>query len=279
MSFEKISNFKIGSDPEFFLINKNTGKYISSIGIIGGSKESPKPISNDGYFIQEDNVAVEGNIPPTDNKEDFINSINFLKDYINRNTDNEIEVNNSASAIFDDDQLDNPVAQLFGCEPSYNCWTLDMNTINREGVNPNLRSTGFHIHVSFEEPTIDRRVRLLKCMDIALGVPSILYDNDNRRRSIYGKSGDSRFPEYGVEYRTLSSVGSSNNALIGLIWDNTIKAIDLFNDENFDPNKYSNVQTIINNDLKDEALKICQELKLNYIVVSRNKEKQTILNG
>ena len=51
-----------GCDPEFFLKDK-TGKFISAIGLVGGSKEEPKAIGN-GCFVQEDNVAVEFNIPP-----------------------------------------------------------------------------------------------------------------------------------------------------------------------------------------------------------------------
>ena len=65
-----MSLVRIGSDPETFLMDK-AGKYISSVGLIGGSKDHPMSIG-EGCFVQEDNVTVEFNTPPTANKQEFV---------------------------------------------------------------------------------------------------------------------------------------------------------------------------------------------------------------
>ena len=66
---------RIGSDPETFLRDA-AGKYISSVGLIGGSKDEPMPIGN-GCSVQEDNVTVESNTPPTNDPQEFVNAINY----------------------------------------------------------------------------------------------------------------------------------------------------------------------------------------------------------
>ena len=76
----RITNFTVGADPELFL--EQNGKIISSEGIIGGSKHKPKRINGYGRYVQEDNVMVEFNIPPCESKEDFVNEINAVKDWL-----------------------------------------------------------------------------------------------------------------------------------------------------------------------------------------------------
>ena len=53
-------NITIGSDPEFFVQNKD-GKLISSIGVIDGTKDIPKRLKflGNGFAIQKDNVLGE----------------------------------------------------------------------------------------------------------------------------------------------------------------------------------------------------------------------------
>ena len=42
-------------------------------------------------------------------------------------------------------------------------------------------------------------------MDATLGLASLLFDPDTKRRSLYGKAGAFRPKSYGVEYRVLSN--------------------------------------------------------------------------
>ena len=42
---------------------------------------------------------------------------------------------------------------------------------------------------------------------------------DTQRRELYGKAGEVRFKEYGVEYRTLSNFWTFNSDNIKFVWD------------------------------------------------------------
>lgn len=70
---------------------------------------------------------------------------------------------------------------------------------------------------------------LMKYMDLACGIPSVLYDDDIYRRTLYGQAGSFRLPDYGLEARTLSSF-MLNDGLLPKVWDWTMKAIELYND-------------------------------------------------
>lgn len=62
-----------------------------------------------------------------------------------------------------------------------------------------------------------------------VGLPSIFYDNETRRRSLYGKAGAFRLTPYGLEYRTLSSAMYANDTLIKIVWNGIIQVIHAFN--------------------------------------------------
>ena len=51
-------------------------------------------------------------------------------------------------------------------------------------------------------------------MDFYLGLPSLLFDADTRRREMYGKAGCFRPKPYGAEYRTLSNAWLKSEELI-----------------------------------------------------------------
>src|ERR1022692_4007160 len=80
---EDIKNITIGTDIEFFLQDKESNEFISSQGLIPGTKESPVKLKElgEGYGIQPDNVAVEFTMPEARNKEEWVKSINKIKDF------------------------------------------------------------------------------------------------------------------------------------------------------------------------------------------------------
>jgi hypothetical protein len=57
--------FKIGADPEFFLRDKATGKFVSAHGLIPGTKRQPMKV--DKGAVQVDGMALEFNIDPVTN--------------------------------------------------------------------------------------------------------------------------------------------------------------------------------------------------------------------
>ena len=212
-------NIRIGADPELFLVDAG-GVYTSAIGIIGGTKSKPRQIREDGCAVQEDNVAVEFNIPPASEVDKFIESINFNLDYItNLVKERGLSLSVTASAEFPKEQLLNPKAQEFGCEPDYNCWTLRHNP-RPKAANKQLRSSGGHVHVETKLPPF----LVARALDIFVGVPAVRLDPDTRRRELYGKAGACRPKPYGVEYRTLSNFWLGSDELKAWVFEQTQRA-------------------------------------------------------
>lgn len=217
--------FTVGADPEVFLAN-SSGKVTSSIGRVGGSKDKPAPLSRPGFFVQEDNVALEFNIPPASTLAEFVDSIEWSISHI-RNTLSKHDYNIviSPSAIFSDDELTEPQARAFGCTPDFNAWTGRQNPAPTCD-NPNLRSCGGHVHVGWELPKQVERLALIQAMDLYLGVPSVLLDKNTERRKLYGKAGCFRPTDYGAEYRTLSNFWLSSRSFIKWVYEQTEKAFN-----------------------------------------------------
>jgi hypothetical protein len=202
---------RLGCDPELFLQSK-TGQLISSIGLIGGSKDFPMPIGQ-GCAVQEDNVAVEFNTPPCASAAEFIKAIQHNMD---------LSLCIKPSGVFEDDQLDNPAAQEFGCDPDYNAWNGGRQNPRPSAANKNLRSCGGHIHIETDLPTLE----VVKAMDLFVGCGMIEFDTDTDRRSLYGKAGAFRKKDYGVEYRTASNAWIASPDRIQWAWDQTQRAIE-----------------------------------------------------
>ena len=217
-----MSLVRIGSDPETFLRDA-AGKYISSVGLIGGSKDEPMPIGN-GCSVQEDNVTVEFNTPPTNDPQEFVNAINYNLDWIsNRAAELGLSVVFDPSAVFERDQLTTAGALTFGCDPDFNAWDFGSANPRPKSRNKALRSAGGHIHI--EAPELDK-LELTKAMDLFVGVPMLEFDTDSRRRELYGKAGAFRPKSYGIEYRTASNAWLQSDDTKRWAFDQTQKAVE-----------------------------------------------------
>lgn len=256
-----VRNHLVGADPELFLMRNN--KIISAEGLIGGTKDNPKKISNEGHAIQEDNVMVEYNIPPVDSAENFIKEHQFVLDYLKVTASllDNAELNFSASAELDPMYLDTPQAMQFGCEPDYNVWLREINNAPRSETN--LRTCGGHIHIGYENPTQEVSEKIVKAMDAILGVQSIILDKDERRKEMYGKAGAFRFKSYGVEYRTLSNFWIASPQLMKWAFDSSMKAIELVNSgiiDRIDDLYAEEIQEIINKNKKVKAKELIETI-------------------
>lgn len=239
-----LSNVMRGADPELFLLDGN-GNFYSSIGVIGGSKTHPRDIGG-GYSVQEDNVAVEFNIPPAITKEEFVNSISHAVDFITKEmAEKELAISIVPIAHFSREQLKHPKAREMGCEPDFNAWTMEVNP--RPEAPKTLRSAGGHLHISWDNPDMETASRVIKAHDLFCGVPSLLFDNDKERRAIYGKAGACRFKDYGVEYRTLSNFWIKSKELTEWLFNQSEKAIQFLNDgKRIDVDDFDKIISCIN---------------------------------
>jgi hypothetical protein len=240
----------LGCDPEVLLVTP-TGKFISSVGKIGGSKDAPMPIDEDGNAVQEDNVSVEFNTPPCKSAAEFITHINKNKNWIQtRAAEMGLTVAIKPSAVFDDDQLLTPEAQEFGCEPDYNAWAEGKQNPRPSSVNQNLRSCGGHIHIGLNDD--DDMLEVVKAMDLFVGCMMMDFDDDTGRRELYGKAGAFRKKAYGVEYRTASNRWIEDDDKIQWVWDQTDKALEFVRSgRTFTEEEGQMIQRCINTSDKD----------------------------
>lgn len=264
----KFFRFQLGADPELFLADIQ-GNLKASCGKIGGTKEHPQPIDvlGFGYAVQEDNVALEFNIPACQTKRDFVSAISktmkVLQDGVNSSLGWHLD--DRASALFPKEELEHPAAQVFGCDPDFNAWTGQKNP-KPQAADETLRSCGGHVHVGFDTNRMDKK-RLIKLMDLMLGVPSVLMDKDEKRRGLYGKHGAYRDKPYGVEYRVLSNFWVHNPKLVEWVWDQTARAIDwCVSPWDIDKERDHIAKAIDEND-KGLALAICKQWDLEVLHV------------
>lgn len=211
---------RLGADPEVFLCD-SAGRHISSIGLIGGDKWNPVQCKGlrKGFTLQEDNVSLEFGIPPAASADEFVKNIELVMKQGKNKTG--LLFSKLSAVIFPADQMKHPNAFVFGCEPDFNAWTREENT---KPMPPNefMRSAGGHVHVETDKDP----VAVVQAMDLFLGVPSVLMDEGEERRKMYGKAGAFRPKPYGCEYRTLSNFWIFDEKLIRWVWKATAAALD-----------------------------------------------------
>lgn len=207
--------YTIGADPELFF--KRGDNFVSAIGKIGGSKYAPRRLLG-GFALQEDNVAVEYNIPACSNTDRFVWANKLMLDEIKEIAEaHECNLAIVSSGRFSDAELDNDFAKVFGCDPDFNAWDLEINPApNSE--DKNLRSAGGHIHVGMPADTPNKdKLGLVMVMDAIIGVPLAFMDPESKRRELYGQAGACRLKPYGVEYRTPSNVWLRDEKLMQMV--------------------------------------------------------------
>lgn len=227
-----ITNLTFGSDPEYFVINESTGKIVSSIPIIDGTKEEPESLGG-GFSILKDNILAEGNVPPSKCKNDFITNMNVLKYRINNYIKNKYPVLGLHHADCLDIEmafLSHPEAMLFGCSPYLNAWDGEEHRAN-DLSSESFRTCGFHIHIGYDleedtlwsKPTINAIIA--KAFDFFVVIPSCLTHVSQRRFENYGGLGQYRDTPYGLECRSLGGFFVDEKYL-PWVFDQTLKAID-----------------------------------------------------
>ena len=110
----------------------------------------------------------------------------------------------ASSGHFDDSELKDPEALMFGCEGDYDAWTVGHED---EITHPpaSLRSAGGHVHIGFKFEDEQDQFRAAKAADLFIGLRGVFYDKDSERRQLYGRASKFRLKPYGIEYRTPSN--------------------------------------------------------------------------
>jgi hypothetical protein len=225
----------IGSDPEAFLKNSK-GELVSAIGLVPGTKSQPHKTTNGS--VQHDNILAEFNSRPATSLLDFItNHKLIISDLNNILSPLDLHLDFIASAMCSDALLSDPISRIAGCDPDYNAWTLSKNN-PASYTFTNLRAAGGHVHIAFDQAINNPKARIdfVRALDMVLGVPSVVVDNDSARREFYGKAGSFRpkdtinfnpdigaDPYDGIEYRTLSNFWLRSDSLLEFVWNGVEK--------------------------------------------------------
>lgn len=221
-----MNNIKIGTDPEGWLYHKERKEFFPIIGLLGGSKEEPLLITDEGHAVQEDGCGWEFNIPPVTSLKDFKEACSLCLEHIQEIVGNEYALVIQPSVEFAAKYLRSKKANEIGCSADMDAYLLDY--LPAPKLNSNYRYAGGHIHIGWENPTWDDSIALTHWLDLYLGIPFTLIDQDDNRKRVYGTAGRIRTKEYGVEYRTLSNLWLSDELLTNTMWEQVHLAIDAF---------------------------------------------------
>lgn len=210
-----MANVTIGSDPELFLRDTRTGLTMPACGLFGGTKGAAIPLGDlgEGFGLQEDNVMLEFNIPPTEDAEYFANHIHAGVREIERLVRTKLqhaELETHCSRLLPDDLLRHPGAGVFGCSADYDAYRqgctwepVDRRLLRDE--NGEWRFSGGHVHIGLIDKGKLPDFVVAQFADLWLGLPYVGADAQGKRRELYGKAGRYRPTDYGIEYRTLSN--------------------------------------------------------------------------
>ena len=247
----------VGSDPEIFV--KQNGQFVCAHNLIPGTKENPHKV--DKGAVQVDGFALEFNIDPAANVDEFILNHDTVMGILAQMVPN-YELAPVPVADFTKEYMaaQPAEARILGCDPDFDAYT-GMANIKPQADLP-MRTASGHVHIGWGKEMTDHNEQARAAavqMDFYLGLPSLFYDNDTRRRSMYGKAGCYRLKPYGVEYRTLSNAWLLSRERMAWVFNQVQEGMKQLMDGNDLLTKYGSVADIINNSDKREAKRIIQD--------------------
>lgn len=233
-----MTKITVGADPEVFLGKK--GMFVSAHNLLPGTKHRPHPVTRGA--VQVDGMAAEFNIAPAEDEQEFINNLDVVLQQLQEMVP-EYELLHQATVQFPKEFLKDipPEALELGCEPDFSAYTRGVNA--RPDAGALMRTAGGHIHIGgwdspnpYETFHFNDMCRLMKAMDETVGVYSLFWDNDDKRRAMYGKPGTFRPKTYGAEYRTLSNAWLFNKKVQSFVYRGVVEAVAKMEDPSWMPN-------------------------------------------
>lgn len=213
----------VGADPELFMFRD--GQFVSAHGAIPGDKKNPHKV--DKGAVQVDGMALEFNIDPAKNAEEFALNLKTvmgtLASMVPGHELKAVPVAHFSKEVFAAQPAE---ALVLGCEPDFNAYT------GKENPRPNgevpFRTGAGHVHIGWgkdldirDPDHFEACIMATRQLDYYLGLGSLLFDEDQERRQMYGAAGAFRPKPYGVEYRVLSNAWLRNEDLMKWVFDAT----------------------------------------------------------
>jgi hypothetical protein len=131
----------LGSDPEAFIVNTRTGQVVSSKRFTDGTKDKPEELGG-GYALLNDNILIEGNVPPASTKEEFIANMTQLHTFMNERAEKRLaHLENHDCQQINAELMMTDEAKEFGCSSFRDAWNGLME-IETPQLNGNSRPAG-----------------------------------------------------------------------------------------------------------------------------------------
>lgn len=209
--------FKIGADPELFLRDKKTKKYVSAHDIIPGTKKKPALMDDPyGATVQADGTALEYNLRPAINAETFLTYHVYAINSIKKLIPDHLELVATPEVVYPLNYFKSlpPIATELGCDPDFNAYTGLQNVIPTPKEWPSMRTGAGHIHIGWHDKPIEDEMEdghfndcriLVQNLDKAFKLIGPDAGATDKRTLLYGKDGAFRPKKYGVEYRVPSN--------------------------------------------------------------------------
>lgn len=215
----------LGSDPEAFFEREGQ--------IVGSERAIPaKGISTPFGKIVRDGVQFELNPRSSQQINELAENIGaLLRLAEDRAQAKGLRLNFNGLVEVTREELDSlsKKCRILGCMPSFNLY--EERPINVDPVLYRKRSSGGHVHIGiYNRDLLDDRRRLVPAMDTLVGMLCVLLDRDPgaaERRENYGRAGEFRLPDYGLEYRTTSNFWLRDYSLMTFVFGMTALVYEL----------------------------------------------------
>lgn len=260
----------LGADPEIFMRKGKT--FHSAHGVIQGDKKNPLKVHKGA--VQVDGMALEFNIDPASNADEFVDNLTTVMGIL-KGMVPDYELVPVPVANFGAEYMAAQPAEALelGCDPDFNAWENGAANPRPNGK-VNFRTGAGHVHIGWgkdmdiNDPDHQAAcIALTKQLDYYLGIGSLMYDTDTKRRTLYGAAGAYRPKPYGMEYRVLSNAWLQSADLMRWVFNTTNQAVqDLFKGEVADNRlNYFNIRGMLQskNPRKEHIRYIMDALSVN----------------
>jgi hypothetical protein len=280
LPLKKMPTITIGCDPEIFIRNVKTGYFVSGHDIVKGTKDIPEKWEKGA--VQADGLAIEFNTIPAKNAHAFVTNVMDNLHHINgilKKHNDSYAVAIKPTALFEKKYFDSlpDSAKELGCQPDFNAYTGMTN--EKPKTDKPFRTGAGHIHIGWTDKVSDVLETqhfetcsdLVRQLDVALFLPSLLFDDDTERRKLYGFPGSFRPKTFGVEYRPLSNKWLRSGVLMTWIFNTTLKSVqDYF--------KGIDYTEAINTDVLEEGLKYAGTKKVSGFIRELHQKHPEIID-
>lgn len=229
-----ISSPNLGCDPEMFIAKG--GRIVESSEVVPQAGIfDPQDYQAYRSAIVRDGVQVELNPSPSTCRAGVVNQVARLIAQLAQQAKEkggEISFQPVVELSAEDMKKLSAAARRLGCAPSKNLH--DASATVRVGDDYRKRSAGGHIHIGMAIKP-NQHERLVALMDILLGNTCVMIDRDPlqaERRKVYGRAGEFRTPQHGLEYRTLSNFWLHSSQLMSFVMGMTRLATHIFQQAN-----------------------------------------------